>query len=39
VIGQLAVAPEANEITAALHLLKTLPLQVPKALNGRSKTA
>jgi hypothetical protein len=27
VIGQLAVAPEANEITAALHLLKTLPLQ------------
>jgi hypothetical protein len=27
VIGQLAVAPEANEITAALHLLKTLPLR------------
>jgi hypothetical protein len=27
VIGQLRVAPEANEITAALELLKTLPLQ------------
>jgi DDE_Tnp_1-associated/Transposase DDE domain len=27
VIGQLAVAPEANEITAALQLLKTLPLR------------
>lgn len=26
VIGQLRVAPEANEITAALELLKTLPL-------------
>jgi len=26
VIGQLRVAPEANEITAALQLLKTLPL-------------
>ncbi len=26
VIGQLAVAPDANEITAALQLLKTLPL-------------
>jgi hypothetical protein len=26
VIGQLQVAPEANEITAALELLKTLPL-------------
>jgi hypothetical protein len=26
VIGQLQVAPEANEITAALQLLKTLPL-------------
>lgn len=26
VIGQFRVAPEANEITAALHLLKTLPL-------------
>jgi len=27
VIGQLRVAPEANEITAALELLKTLPLK------------
>ena len=27
VIGDLTVAPEANEITAALDLLKTLPLQ------------
>src|SRR4051794_20994909 len=27
VIGQLRVAPEANEITAALTLLKTLPLE------------
>jgi hypothetical protein len=27
VIGQLRVAPEANEITAALELLKTLPLR------------
>src|SRR3954465_6005135 len=27
VIGQLAVAPEGNEITTALHLLKTLPLR------------
>jgi DDE_Tnp_1-associated len=27
VIGQLRVAPEANEITAALELLKTLPLE------------
>jgi hypothetical protein len=27
VIGQLAVAPDANEITAALQLLKTLPLE------------
>jgi hypothetical protein len=27
VIGQLQVAPEANEITAALELLKTLPLR------------
>jgi hypothetical protein len=27
VIGQLRVAPDANEITAALQLLKTLPLQ------------
>jgi hypothetical protein len=27
VIGQLRVAPEANEITAALDLLKTLPLK------------
>jgi hypothetical protein len=27
VIGQLRVSPEANEITAALELLKTLPLQ------------
>jgi len=26
VIGQLRVAPDANEITAALELLKTLPL-------------
>jgi len=26
VIGQLAVAPDANEITAALQLLKTLPI-------------
>jgi len=26
VIGQLAVAPDTNEITAALQLLKTLPL-------------
>ena len=25
-IGQLRVAPETNEITAALELLKTLPL-------------
>jgi predicted transposase YbfD/YdcC len=27
VIGQLRVAPEANEITAALELLRTLPLE------------
>lgn len=27
VVGQLAVAPDGNEITAALHLLKTLPLE------------
>lgn len=27
VIGDLVVAPDANEITAALDLLKTLPLQ------------
>ena len=27
VIGQLAVPPDANEITAALQLLKTLPLE------------
>ena len=27
VIGQLQVAPEANEITAALELLKVLPLK------------
>jgi predicted transposase YbfD/YdcC len=27
VIGQLRVAPEANEITAALTLLKTLPIE------------
>jgi len=27
VIGQLRVAPEANEITAALELLRTLPLR------------
>lgn len=26
-IGQLRVAPEANEITAALELLRTLPLE------------
>ena len=27
VIGQLAVPPDGNEITAALRLLKTLPLE------------
>src|SRR5215210_5645555 len=27
IIGQLRVAPEANEITAALTLLKTLPIE------------
>jgi hypothetical protein len=27
VVGQLAVAPDGNEITAALHLLKALPLE------------
>ena len=33
VIGQLAVAPDGNEITAALQLLKTLPL-APTIITG-----